>query len=130
LQKTIRTQQEQLAGHEARALAERAERVGGRLVLVESLEGWDAPGLKTLAVAATALRPDLAVALFSSDTPPVVVVSAGTQSGVDAAAVLKRLTVTFGGKGGGRRELAQGGGFTAALAELLSTTRQLLTLRN
>ena len=33
--------------------------------------------------------------------------------------MLRALTARFGGKGGGRPELAQGGGFTANDAELL-----------
>ena len=127
LQKTIRGQQEQLAVHEARSLVTRAERTDTRLVLVDVLEGWDAATLKTLASAATAATPALAVALFSRSTPAVVVVSAGTESQVDAAAVLKSLTMRFGGKGGGRRELAQGGGFTAPISELLALARQRLS---
>jgi alanyl-tRNA synthetase len=127
LQKTIRGQQEQLASHEARSLVTRADRIDTRLVLIEALEGWDAGALKTLAVAAITSTPALAVALFSRGTPAVVVVAAGTESGVDAAAVLKTLTSRFGGKGGGRRELAQGGGFTATIDELVTATRTLLS---
>jgi alanyl-tRNA synthetase len=126
LQKRIRGQQEQLAVHEARSLVTRAEPIDTRLVLVEALEGWDAGTLKTLAAASTTSTPALAVALFNRDTPTIVVIAAGAESGVDAAAVLKALTARFGGKGGGRRDLAQGGGFTAALDQLLSATRSLL----
>ena len=123
LQKTVRTQQEQLAVHEARSLVARAERIGTRLVLVEALDGWDAVGLKALAVAATAMQPSLAVALFSRSTPPVVVIAAGSQANVDASALLKSLTARFGGKGGGKRELAQGGGFDTPLPDLLLATK-------
>jgi alanyl-tRNA synthetase len=128
LQKVVRGQQEQLAVHEARTLVSRAEPAGERLVLVEeALEGWDAVGLKALASAATTAEPRLALALFSRSTPPVAVVAAGSASGVDASAVLKTLTATFGGKGGGKRELAQGGGFSAAVEALLQETRRILT---
>jgi alanyl-tRNA synthetase len=123
LQKTIRLQQEQLAGHEAQALVARAESSGHRRMLVESLDGWDAAGLKALATSATAIAPSLAVALFSRTAPPVVVISAGRDARVDAAAVLKTLTARFGGKGGGKPELAQGGGFGAALEQLLEAAR-------
>jgi alanyl-tRNA synthetase len=127
LQKTIRAQQEQLAGHEARALVTRADRVGSRALLVEAIEGWNANGLKALAAAATSIDPHLAVVLFSRAAPPVVVVAAGASAEIDASAVLKALTSRFGGKGGGRRELAQGGGFGAPLEQLLAAARAELT---
>ena len=129
-QKLARTQQEQLALHEARALVARATSTDGRLVLVESLEGWDASGLKALAAAATGAAPSLAVALFNSAPPAVVVVASGAESTIDAAATLKALTAKFGGKGGGKRELAQGGGFRADLADLLDEARALLSRRH
>jgi alanyl-tRNA synthetase len=127
LQKTIRAQQEQLAVYEGRALVERAERVGDRLVLVDALDNWDANGLKALAAAAATQNPAVAVALFSRTTPPVVVVAAGSDAKIDSAAVLKSLTASFGGRGGGRKELAQGGGFAAPLDQLLDAARLAIT---
>jgi alanyl-tRNA synthetase len=127
LQKTIRAQQEQLAQHEARALITRATPVGERRVLVESPDGFDAVGLKTLASAATTANPSLAVALFTRTQPAQAVIAAGTASGVDAAAMLKALLAQFGGKGGGKKELAQGGGLAAPLAELLARAHEALS---
>lgn len=126
LHKTIRAQQEQLAVHEARALVSRAERIGTRSAVVEALEGWDVVGLKALAVAATAADGDLAVALFNRSMPTLVVVATGAAVGVDASAVVKALTGKFGGKGGGRRELAQGGGIDAPVEMLVQEARRLL----
>lgn len=126
LQKIIRSQQEQLAAHEARTLVSRAESVGERLIVVDALDGWDAVGLKALASAATTSTPALAVALFNRSTPAVVVVAAGAHAGVDAAAALKALIAKFGGKGGGKRELAQGGGFGAPVEQLLDEARRAL----
>ena len=126
LQKTLRAQQEQLATHEARRLVERATRSGDHMILVEALDGWDAAGLKALAAAATAHAPSLAVALFSRSTPPVVVIAAGTSAPTDASAALKALTAKYGGKGGGRRELAQGGGFGGSLEELLAAAHRVI----
>lgn len=120
LQKTLRAQQEQLAGHEAQSLVARAELADGRRILVDALDRWDAAGLKALATSATTIAPSLAVALFSRVEPPVVVIAAGRDAPVDAAAVLKALTARFGGKGGGKRELAQGGGFGAPIEQLLA----------
>jgi alanyl-tRNA synthetase len=125
LQKTIRGQQEQLATHEARALIDRADPLGARRVVVEALDA-DANGLKALAAAAVAQAPELAVVLFSRATPTIVVAACGTASGGDASAVLKSLTASFGGRGGGRRELAQGGGFNAPLDTLVGAARAAL----
>ncbi|MGE3277437.1 MAG: DHHA1 domain-containing protein [Vicinamibacterales bacterium] len=109
LQRTARGFQEQLAVHEARALTERAVRVGARLVVAEVLDGWDAPGLKALASAAVRHEPSAVVALFSAGTPAIVVIAAGATADADAGAALKTLVAEFGGKGGGKADLAQGG---------------------
>ncbi|HUE85009.1 MAG TPA: DHHA1 domain-containing protein [Vicinamibacterales bacterium] len=123
LQKTIRAQQERLAGHEAEALVARAQRADDRLIVVDAFEGWDAAGLKALATAAIKIAPSAAIALFSRTEPPIVVIAAGRETPVDASAVLKSITARFGGKGGGKRELAQGGGFSAPVDELLEAAR-------
>lgn len=125
-QKTIRAQQEQLAGYEGTALAARAEPVGDRLIVTDALDGWDAPGLKAIAAAAVATRPSLAVTLFNRSEPAIVVAASGAASGVDAAAIVRQLIASYGGKGGGRRELAQGGGLSAATDELLASASRLL----
>jgi alanyl-tRNA synthetase len=119
IQRTLRGVQEQLAVYEAQALVSRAESHHGRRVLVEALDGWDAMGLKAMATAATSADPTIGIALFNRAQPMVAVVAAGSAAGVDAGAVLKSLIAKFGGKGGGRRELAQGGGFVGPLDELL-----------
>jgi alanyl-tRNA synthetase len=126
LQRTIRALQEQLAVHESRALVARGERAGDRVLVVEALEGWDAAGLKALAVAATANEPGAAVTLFTATSPALVVVARGKGGGIDAGAVLKALVTRFGGKGGGKPDLAQGGGLNAPAPELVKTARELL----
>ena len=114
-QRTVRAFQEKLAVHEAQALIAR-----GSTLIVEALDGWDPQGLKAIAVAATSAKPDAAVVLFSTANPAQVVVARGASSPVDAAALLKQLTAKFGGKGGGKTDLAQGGGLNAPAAELIA----------
>nr|MBA3268871.1 hypothetical protein [Acidobacteriota bacterium] len=126
LQKTIRAQQEKLAVHDARALVARGDHVGQRLVIVDALEGWDAAGLKSLAAAAAAFEPDAVVALFSRTSPALAVVARGTHGAIDAGSVVKALVAKFGGKGGGKSELAQGGGLTAGPDELIAAARRLI----
>ena len=115
VQRTVRGFQEKLAIHEAHALLAK-----GSTVIAEVLEGWDAQGLKAIAVAATAAQPNAVIALFTATSPAQVVVARGASSAVDAAALLKQLTAKFGGKGGGKADLAQGGGLIAPAAELIA----------
>lgn len=121
LQRRIPAFQEKLAAHEAATLLAK-----GSTTIVEALEGWDSPGLKGIATAATAANPDAVVALFTTTTPAVVVVARGANASVDAGAVLKQLTAKFGGKGGGKPDLAQGGGLHATSVQLIEATRALV----
>jgi alanyl-tRNA synthetase len=117
-QRTIRGFQEKLATHEAHALLAK-----GSPIIVEALEGWDAQGLKAIAAAVTASNPSAIVGLFTTTTPAQVVIARGSNANIDAGAVLKRVAAQFGGKGGGKPDLAQGGGFTAASSELIAAVR-------
>ena len=120
VQRTIRGFQEKLAVHEAAALLAK-----GSTTIVEALEGWDAQGLKGIAAAATAAQPNAVVVLFTTTTPALVVVARGANANVDAGAVLKQLTAKFGGKGGGKPDLAQGGGLNATgAADLVARSRE------
>ena len=125
--RSIRALQEQLAGHEAQSLLQRAAPTGDRRVVVEALAGWEAPGLKALAAAAAMADPLAAVALFTRSSPALVVIARGAASPIDAAAVLKALIAQFGGKGGGKPELAQGGGLQASPEALVAAARALLS---
>jgi alanyl-tRNA synthetase len=60
-----------------------------------------------------------------SDTPPLsIVVARASDVSVDAAGLLKALIARFGGKGGGRPEMAQGGGLSAQAADVLAAARE------
>jgi alanyl-tRNA synthetase len=121
LQRTIRAFQEKAAAHEAAALLAKGH------VIVEAIDGWDAQGLKAIAAAATAAQPDAVVVLFTTATPAQVVVARGTTAKADASAILKQLAARFGGKGGGKPDLAQGGGLGAASIELITAAREIIT---
>ena len=125
-QRALRGFQEKLAIHEAQALLAKALPSGDQVVVVEALEGWDAQGLKTIAVAAAAEQPNAVIALFTTSTPALVVIARGAAATADAGAVLKGLVAKFGGKGGGKPDLAQGGGLIATSAELVGGARSLL----
>ena len=116
---------DKLAVYEARALVARGTRAGHRLVIAEALPDLDAAGLKAMAAAA-ATEPGAAVALFTAASPALVVVASHAAAGLDAGATLKALVAQFGGKGGGKPDLAQGGGLNASSDALVTAARKLL----
>jgi alanyl-tRNA synthetase len=118
----IKGLQEQLAAFEAAALADRADERNGVRLVAAALEGWDPTGLKSIA-GAIVERPGFVAALFGVPSPSSVVIARAAGVEVDCAAVLKALTGRFGGKGGGRPELAQGGGLAAPADALTALAR-------
>ena len=126
LGRTVRALQEQLAGHVAAELMTAGIHATGRMVVAQSLDGWDAAGLKAVA-AAVAATPGACAAVFSAATPALVVVARAADVTVDAAAVLKALVSRFGGKGGGKPDLAQGGGLSGDIREIVAAARDLLS---
>ena len=119
--------QARLVVFEADALASRAEPYGPVRVVVAVLEGWDPSGLKGLATAISA-RPGHAAILFSAPPPSAVVIARAADAPIDSAGLLKRLIERFGGKGGGRADLAQGGGLQGGTDDLRSFARELIAL--
>jgi alanyl-tRNA synthetase len=129
LQREGRVLAERLAGHEAIKLAASAEVVSGVRAVLASLDGYDANGLKTVAAAAVRAGADAAV-ILSASRPLLVVVARGAQGGaVDCGALVKALVARFGGKGGGRPDLAQGGGLDASPDVVLAASREVLSER-
>jgi alanyl-tRNA synthetase len=121
----IKDLQTRLAGFEAGTLAARAEQVGGATAVIAALEGWDQQGLKTIA-SAIASRPGHVAVLFSVPAPSAVVIARAADASVDSGAILRKLTERFGGKGGGRPDLAQGGGLQGSPGDLAAFVRGLL----
>jgi alanyl-tRNA synthetase len=120
--KAARDLQERLAGHEAAALAGAADVVDGVRQVVQALDGRDQGTLKSMAVAICG-APGFRVALFTT-VPPFNAVLARSKDGTsDCAAALKALLAAFGGRGGGKPELALGGGLTGDRARILAAAR-------
>ena len=126
LRRQVKDLQTRLAGHEAVVLADRAESIGSTRAVVAALDGWDANGLKTIA-AAIAATPGYLALLLSAPSPSAIVVARAPDVSLDSAAILRQMTATFGGKGGGRAELAQGGGLLGDVSAMLAVARAAIS---
>jgi alanyl-tRNA synthetase len=125
--RTAATLQMELARSQADALAASAESTThGRLVL-RAVDA-DASTLKTLATSIGA-GPGLIAVLVSTARPALVVVSRSKEVNVAANELVAHLTATFGGRGGGKADLAQGGGLDASAESILDEARRYLSRR-
>ena len=120
----------ELARVRADEMAQTAEmvelRAGGRVRLVTRAVDADASTLKSLASALTA-RPGFVVVLVSTSTPALLVVARSVDvRSIGAHEALATLTARFGGRGGGKAELAQAGGLNGSADEILALSRTLL----
>jgi len=128
LQADLRQQRHATRLWQERTIAAEAERLlsehgGERPVIAKHLSEWEPQVLKGLA-AAIAARPR-AVAILAGSEQGTVVIACGSESNVDAAAVVRQLTARFGGRGGGRREMAQAGSLGASPDEILAAAAGL-----
>jgi alanyl-tRNA synthetase len=95
---------------------------GRRCRLVARAIDADANGLKGLA-AAIAAKPGYLVVLVSTSMPALVVIARSSNVDVSAQQLLAKLVSQFGGRGGGRREMSQGGGLSATADAILDAVR-------
>ena len=126
LRRRLKDHESRLAGYEAEAMAARAVDTGAFRAVAEAVSDADLNAIKIMAQAIAA-RPGHAAVLLTSSSPVSVVVARAADVSLDAAGVLKQLIARFGGKGGGRPELAQGGGLVAGIDEILTLAKQLLS---
>jgi alanyl-tRNA synthetase len=113
---------ESLAGFEAERFVRDAT-AAGRSMVAEVVDR-DANGLKSLAQAVAALGSS--AVLVSQSRPCLVVAARGSATpSFDASAVIKTLIARFGGKGGGRPEMAQAGGLDADAAAVIEAVGTL-----
>jgi alanyl-tRNA synthetase len=112
LRRSLAHAQTDLAAYEAAALAETAEPVDGARVLLRII-GGDANRLKVLASAVVS-RPGFLALLISQSTPSLVVGARSADVAISCQEVIGRLAKEFGGRGGGKPDLAQCGGLHAA----------------
>jgi alanyl-tRNA synthetase len=125
--RAMSAQQAELARYRADEIAASAETVAAGQLVVRVLDA-DANALKAMATA-IAGRPGFVVALVSSSLPTLAVIARSSGLNVSAQQILSGLTARFGGRGGGRPELAQGGGFTASADDIVSAVREMFPAR-
>lgn len=125
--RTLTAMQGELAQYRAVELANAAEPVGSWRILFRAIDA-DANGLKVLA-SAIAARPGHGAVLVSTTAPLILVVARASDVTFEANKLLSALTARFGGRGGGKPELAQGGGLNAAPEEALALAREQLASR-
>ena len=125
LRRVIRDLQDRLAVFEAAAMVERGQKVGPVTLVLEIAPGMDQAGLKTIAAAAAA-RGGVVAGLISATEPVLAVLARSADVALDVSAVLKTLLGQAGGKGGGKPEMAQGGGMSGSPAQIKAALQTLL----
>jgi len=123
--KTIARLQSELAGHEAARLLAASPVVADVHRAAHVIEGWDVAGLKAIALAMTA-QGQAAVAIVGTSAPIAIVVARSSGVAVDANDLLQQLLKRFGGRGGGKPELAQGAGLTGDPQDIVAAARELI----
>jgi alanyl-tRNA synthetase len=123
--KSIARLQSELAVHEAARLIAAAPVVDGVRRVAHVVDGWDAAGLKAVASSMTA-QTGVAVTLVGTSTPIAVVVARSSDVALDANGVLQLILKRFGGRGGGKPEMAQAAGLNGDPQEIVAAARELI----
>lgn len=128
LRKQREQSQEELAAAEAAALLAGMQQKDGRKLVVRTFSDRDLPFLKLFAQKLVRLAPN-AVALLATSLPqPSLIFAQTTGLPFDMGALMKELMSELGGRGGGSKDMAQGGLPTnAALDAALAKVAARLT---
>jgi len=108
----VRDLQERLLALELPHLASQAEPVGGLAVVVRLLEGYNAANMRHLAQGLTQ-KAGMVALLAVTDPSPQLCFARSQDVDLDMAQVLRESAHAYGGRGGGRPHVAQGGGMSA-----------------
>lgn len=108
-QRQVEQLRAQLVSYEASALRREAPRRGRVAVVVRAFAGREALEVKQLAAALVA-EPSTVALLAAVDPTPRLYFLRSPEVDLDMRALLHELTRTYGGGGGGRPEIAEGGG--------------------
>ena len=130
LEKQIATYQKQLAGDQSDDLIEKAIDINGVKVLATEVTDVAAKDLRDLADKLKDKLGSAVVVLASISNNKVSLVSSVTKNLTDkyqAGSILNHVAIQIGGKGGGRADMAQGGGTEPkGLPKALSSVKDLI----
>jgi alanyl-tRNA synthetase len=126
LRKRLEQLEDEFATVQATALLAEALDNNGRKVIVRTFSDRDLNLLKLLAQKLTRQSSAAVVLLASTSPQPALVFAQSAGQPYDMGALLKKTVATLGGRGGGSKDLAQGGvaksdGLAAALATAAET---------
>ena len=109
--------------------AEKVEQVNGLTLVTAQVEGLEAGPLREMMDQVRTRHASAVIALASkvSDAKVALLVSVSSDLPADAGALLKAMAAHVGGRGGGKKDLAQGGGTEpAGIPAALATLRTAL----
>jgi alanyl-tRNA synthetase len=129
--KSLRKQREQflddLAAAQAATLLAETSETNGRKIIVRTFSDRDLAYIKLLAQKLTRLSPAVVALLATQPPQPALVFAQSSGQPYDMAALLKQTITALGGRGGGSKDLAQGGlQNSTGLAEALTAAAQSL----
>ncbi|HEX8178551.1 MAG TPA: DHHA1 domain-containing protein [Pyrinomonadaceae bacterium] len=128
LTRRIRTLEEHTARYEAEELLANAMLVNGTRLVAHTFDNRAADALKRLALALIAHPPTVALLGSRDGDDARLVFARSPDAPGDMNALMRAACTLLGGRGGGRADMAQGGGRnTAQLAEALATAVRSLT---
>jgi alanyl-tRNA synthetase len=129
--KALRKQREQfledLAAAQAATLLAETPETNGRKIIVRTFSDRDLAYIKLLAQKLTRLSPSVVALLATQSAQPALVFAQSPGQPHDMSVLLKQTITPLGGRGGGSKDLAQGGlPNSTGLAEALTAAAQSL----
>jgi len=128
LRKQREQSREELAAAQAATLLAETPELHGRKLVVRTFSGRDLDFLKLLAQTLTRQSPAVTALLATESPQPALVFAQSVGQPHDMGALLKETVLKLGGRGGGTKDLAQGGvPQSAGLADALVAAAQTIT---
>jgi alanyl-tRNA synthetase len=123
LRKQAEQSQEELAAAQASALLAETSQANGRKLIVRTFADRDLNSIKLLAQKLTRLASNTVALLATTSPQPSLVFAQSPGQPFDMGALMKETMASIGGRGGGTKDMAQGGvskpdGIEAALSSL------------
>jgi alanyl-tRNA synthetase len=109
LRKLREQSQEELAEAQAAALLAESHETNGRRLLIRIFSGRDLNFLKLLAQKLTRLSPNVVALLATNSPQPALVFAQSAGQPNDMGSLMKQTISKLGGRGGGSKDMAQGG---------------------